>query len=587
MEEKVVRKVRTQRGVNRYDQPIGSIIVRDGEPPLSHLTLGDSSYERWDRVRGDNGKQYDVGYDEENETWVATGADNWDDVVVDDAKNEEEVYRLLDESIGGKRRKGQTRLGSNSKYDTERDRQAGRKRLTKDRDAAKEKYGDRRKKNDYDKYVSAHIVNFDKAVKDGNWAQAEVELGNVFDAIRAKNRRDSLKGREREQQDQRRQQDKERTSKSVRERAKQLAEERDESPAVIAGRRRAEREDRMRRERLQKRVDALSKYTEQGQDYDRDISNMVSRYHEAMSNDKPEQAEIALGHAEQRALARQNAGMVQRRNEREKRVPKHGEVGSTVGIDGLSVEIVEPLHRGEDGSMQLAFDYENREYEVSLPKRDGDSSGEVVITDAATGETESEPLPKSSEAGDTPKARSETTNRGIASALRRLSKRVAGKGDKDEQRKETLNAGSNVLSVEGVKPLSAFQNKKYSALRRQYDRSIALNDNEWAQATLDLLDEMFKEHGIKANKGPRSQIRRMRNAAKLMDDSPTLRLEDRMTLGQLKKVESERLVQYRELLSQELAQLGTKKNKSAVQLRALWSENMDRVTRVLSERDKD
>ena len=52
----IIRRVRTPAGVKKYGQPIGSIIVRDGEPPLANLTAIDEVYEGIESVKGSDGK---------------------------------------------------------------------------------------------------------------------------------------------------------------------------------------------------------------------------------------------------------------------------------------------------------------------------------------------------------------------------------------------------------------------------------------------------------------------------------------------------------------------------------------------------
>lgn len=97
-EEKVVRRVKTPAGAKRFGQPINSIIVRDGLNlgKLKHVGKNDT----WDIVEGSDGKRYDVGYDENNKVWVATAENDWDNIVVDNAASEDEVFELLNQAIG-------------------------------------------------------------------------------------------------------------------------------------------------------------------------------------------------------------------------------------------------------------------------------------------------------------------------------------------------------------------------------------------------------------------------------------------------------------------------------------------------------
>lgn len=101
-EEKVVRRVRTPGGVRKYGQPIGSIIVRDGRPLANLKITGDSDYEGWVKVRGNNGKNYEVG--EEDGKWYATGDGGWDDVAAE-ADTEDALFEKLDKLAGGGRAK--------------------------------------------------------------------------------------------------------------------------------------------------------------------------------------------------------------------------------------------------------------------------------------------------------------------------------------------------------------------------------------------------------------------------------------------------------------------------------------------------
>lgn len=95
-EVKSVRHVRTQAGVRRFNQPIGSIIVRDRK--LRHLTSLEPEYDGWDRAKGSDGKTYSVGQDDDGK-WIATIGDSWDAVVT--ARSEDEVWDALDSHAGG------------------------------------------------------------------------------------------------------------------------------------------------------------------------------------------------------------------------------------------------------------------------------------------------------------------------------------------------------------------------------------------------------------------------------------------------------------------------------------------------------
>lgn len=92
IEEKAVRHVRTTAGQRRYGQPIGSIIVSEGAPPLTHLrTTGDG------KVRDTNGTNYLVGRHEGK--WKAITEDG-DEIA--SGSTEAEVLTNLDNRVGGK-----------------------------------------------------------------------------------------------------------------------------------------------------------------------------------------------------------------------------------------------------------------------------------------------------------------------------------------------------------------------------------------------------------------------------------------------------------------------------------------------------
>lgn len=106
-ETKTIRRVASQAGVNRFKQPLGTIIVRDGDPPLQNVTIlktgGKSGF---DLVQGPDGSRYEVGYDSTNEEWVATGEGDWNDLVVIGAVSEEDVYDELDNVLSKPRKRG-------------------------------------------------------------------------------------------------------------------------------------------------------------------------------------------------------------------------------------------------------------------------------------------------------------------------------------------------------------------------------------------------------------------------------------------------------------------------------------------------
>lgn len=602
LETKTVRKVRTQAGVRRYNQPIGSIIVRDGLPPLDNISVQRGGYPGWDLVTDNNGRSYDVGRDETTGMWVATIHDDWSNIVVDDAKSEEEVYQLLNEAVKGNRRKGQTTLGSRSMYDTENDRQKGRRAQDRLRDEAKKKYGDKRIKEDYDKYIAAFIVNYDKAVKKGDWDEVRDWYEKIVEQIDAHKRQKEVRERAQAASPVPVRSVRKATKKAVKERAKQVAKQHEVSPQVqetLAGLKRAE-ERRM--EVLNNRVEALSKYTDQeSPDFDPDIAKNIESFNQRIAEldgvtdyeqrrSVMERAGIPLDAAERRAVARQHMGVRQHTPGQpgvnaERLQPKKGEVGSTVGIGGMKVEITKQAHRDEYGDLQLAFDFEGREYDITVPDLRDDESVKIVARDKATGTEDSIVMPKKAEAGETAQDRNRLANSRMAELVRRLAKKVGKLGPDKDAREKTLQDGSKFLMHKDHKPLSPFDATKFAAYRRQLDLAINTNDDERAQAVLDLMDGLFKEYGNNPRTGVRSSIRQMRDAVKLMEGTPTLDTTQTMTLPNLRRVASWQLTRFINQTEQQMYALGnptTKKNKAIVKA---FQSNIDKARKVLVERE--
>jgi DNA topoisomerase-1 len=94
--ESKVRHVRTPEGEDRFDQPIGSIIVKDRV--LNNLTVLEPKYEGYDLVQGPDGEQYDVGHDDTENEWVATRTERWTPILVTD-DTEDGVYEKLDQYV--------------------------------------------------------------------------------------------------------------------------------------------------------------------------------------------------------------------------------------------------------------------------------------------------------------------------------------------------------------------------------------------------------------------------------------------------------------------------------------------------------
>lgn len=136
-EQKVIRRVRTPAGKKRFGQPIGSIIVRDGAKPLTHLRAVDDVYDNGITVQGTNGKTYHLTKDEDapkGSQWVALGDDLWDDVVVDGFGSQEDALEALNVHVRGSVRvtKNRNRPPNMSKLD--------RDKFDRFSEAQKEKY---------------------------------------------------------------------------------------------------------------------------------------------------------------------------------------------------------------------------------------------------------------------------------------------------------------------------------------------------------------------------------------------------------------------------------------------------------------
>lgn len=103
MQWKVVRHVRTEAGVQKYKQPIGSVIVADGV--LSHLKSVETDYPGWAKLEDSKGRSYYIGKYEgrwsvadkdDNELWSGGGTDEdeegaykWLNLFVQDPKSVE------------------------------------------------------------------------------------------------------------------------------------------------------------------------------------------------------------------------------------------------------------------------------------------------------------------------------------------------------------------------------------------------------------------------------------------------------------------------------------------------------------------
>lgn len=93
--ETKVRRVRTPAGERHFDQPIGTIIIADA--PLSFIRIGNSDFAGWDKVDGQDGKEYYVGQFDGEKGFVATDAN---DNVVLEADTMDDLYQSLDQKVG-------------------------------------------------------------------------------------------------------------------------------------------------------------------------------------------------------------------------------------------------------------------------------------------------------------------------------------------------------------------------------------------------------------------------------------------------------------------------------------------------------
>jgi len=603
LELKAVRKVRTPGGAKKYGQEIGTIIVADGKPPLKNLKIAPKGeYVGWDLVHGSDGKQYDVGMDETTGHWVATRAGSWDDIAVDNASSEEEVYTLLDKAVGtGKRRKGDTLLGSHSKYDTERDRTKGRKHMQTQRDQAKDKYGDRRKAG-YDKFVSAAIINYDKAVKDGDYAQAQDWLDKMFESIKARHRQDQLRADAALQDSANRNNSKKgpMSVTQVQERAAQMLADLQESSVFQKHKAQMEAHDKKKRDGLARRVDALKKYTDEGPGYDRDIAGNISRYHEEMANlagaDGPtarneviSNAQVHLQRAERRADAKRNTGIVQHspvgqpeKDKTSNKKPTPGQEGSSVTIGGMKVTVTRSARRDAHGMTDIGMHYLDRDYDVQMPSYQAGKASKITVTDPTSGKQEEGFLPPREEAGATPADRAQHANSLLAGIIKRLHGKL---GDSpNTARRGMLQKGSAVLSTpnDDKNSLSGADRQKFQTLKRHLDLAIATNDGERAAAVLDLLDETLSDSGVDKKHDTRKQIERLQDATKYMTQHPTLSLDRPMTNNDLAGQESWVLQKFLAASESELADVAGSKRKADVARAETLKANISRTQHTLA-----
>lgn len=106
LEEKVIRRVRTPAGVRRYKQPIGSIIVRDGEAPLKNIrTALVDEYEKSITVtNADGSKKWHIIKAPDDGRYYALEDSTMDWDTAKSSTTQEELLRDLDHSLsmGGK-----------------------------------------------------------------------------------------------------------------------------------------------------------------------------------------------------------------------------------------------------------------------------------------------------------------------------------------------------------------------------------------------------------------------------------------------------------------------------------------------------
>lgn len=97
MEFKGIRRVRTAAGAKRYKVPIGSVIVGNGKR-LENVTLVDSDYSGWDKLKTPKGDFYAGSYADEDVFVVADANDK----VLFEAASMEDVLTALDDHVGRK-----------------------------------------------------------------------------------------------------------------------------------------------------------------------------------------------------------------------------------------------------------------------------------------------------------------------------------------------------------------------------------------------------------------------------------------------------------------------------------------------------
>lgn len=133
-ELKTVKIVRTVSGMRRYQQDKGSIIMRDGEAPLSGITAVTNDVPGYEKVEDNNGNPYYIG--NENGSWVVR--DPKTNEVMHTTANEEDIYIWLNNLLGGQAESSDNNPFDSSPYNKPTDSQERRNiRVT----LGSEKYG--------------------------------------------------------------------------------------------------------------------------------------------------------------------------------------------------------------------------------------------------------------------------------------------------------------------------------------------------------------------------------------------------------------------------------------------------------------
>lgn len=354
-----IRKVQTPAGEKRFGQPIGSIIIRDGEPPLKHISItpdspNDSGFEV---VTDAKGNRYEVGWDETNETWVATAEGDWNDILVDEAASEEETLRLLDDVLSRKRVKGRTVLGSLAEEDTEDERQGEQLAQMEARaNELRKTYTDKRKKT-YNREIAGYLKNYDDNIKNpGVLGQvvAEEYLRKAEEVVKGKKFQERIASRQARDLEKRRSELRERAKRIAQDKKrKKKTEEPSDSP-VLKARKRNLSEQKKRLKKMKARATALKPFTQSGPDYVRGVVDNLDRYNDALKKtageERPEFLRSLIDSAEYWLKQAESSADYHKQAERAKGGQRANvKIGDLVQISGAreSVRVVRVFTNGQ------------------------------------------------------------------------------------------------------------------------------------------------------------------------------------------------------------------------------------------------